>query len=167
MPSWETMSNRVVKANEIADGDVTTGPNAFYGIKTFATAHPVIFASIMREYHHATASVGRNLREFCTLVKDGTIKLEKPTKKAVFNGKGLAYDGPIGIFEGMEDDLKSPLDDSLRMMRNDLNTHVEMFSAAYLKMTQLPPDKVVMKVKQEITMAGLMQTIWFEEKKNE
>ena len=48
-------------------------------------------------------------------------------------------------------------------MINSLNLHIEEFAAAFMKHTNLPPDRVVMKVKITADITGYTQTIWFEE----
>lgn len=55
--------------------------------------------------------------------------------------------------------------DWLNTSRQDLIDHTEVFAAAFLKYTNMPPDKVVMMVEQRIVDNKIQQVIWFEEKK--
>jgi len=52
-------------------------------------------------------------------------------------------------------------------MINNLHQHIEEFAAAFMKHTNLPPDRIVMKVQTSADTNGYTQTIWFEERKEE
>ena len=50
-------------------------------------------------------------------------------------------------------------------LMKEYNKHVNAFAAAYLKMTNLPPDQVIMVVERTTAETGrLVERIWFEKK---
>ena len=57
--------------------------------------------------------------------------------------------------------------DSIAMANMHLQAHIEEFAAAFLKHTELSPDKVVMKVMQSYDNGNITLNIWFEKRKGE
>jgi hypothetical protein len=54
------------------------------------------------------------------------------------------------------------MNDWKRLLREDVNQHIEEFAAAFALKTQLDPTQIVMKVQAASDTDGVYQKIWFE-----
>ncbi len=50
-------------------------------------------------------------------------------------------------------------------LAKDLDGHIEEFACAFAKLTDLPPDKIIMCHSTEWRDGNLINKIWFEKKK--
>jgi hypothetical protein len=59
---------------------------------------------------------------------------------------------------------KNFMSEIVNAQQESLAVHIESFAAAFIKLTNLPPDQIVMKVRHDYPGT---QTIWFEKKEDQ